>query len=368
MNKTYMRLNSQALLALSFAAAAVILSSCSGGLQSSGPPQTASTSLGRTTLPTLERLTSVAVRPPVAIHRDARKSWISPDVNRTPRLFFVSDSGTNDVEIFTLPDFVPKGTITGFSEPQGMCSGTGGTVWVANTGTNQVMQPSHTGKLLNTIDDAFGYPVGCAVNAANGDLAVLNIFDFSGAGGAFVYSCPSCTPTELTIPDSYYYYYGAYDPNGDLFVDGANSSQSSTFGEIPSGSTTGHLITVKTSGGKIHSPAIVQWYKPGNYLVATGQVCNTKDANCLDWVKISGSKGTIIGQTDLENPSGGPICGRLTVVLDPRNEKNVVGVNVNTCGSGSSLDRWLYPAGGVPINSAEPNSLSEPLGGAISVK
>lgn len=364
-----MRQSSQVILYMSFSAAVVALTSCSGGLQGTGPDQTAGTSLARTAAPMLGRLTNVGVRPPVAIHPDTRKSWISPDVNRSPRLFFVSDSGTNDVDIFTLPDFVPKGTITGFSEPQGMCTGTAGTVWVANTGTTQVMQLSRTGKLLNTINDAFGYPVSCAVNPANGDLAVLNIFDFSGAGGAFVYSCPSCTPTELTIPEFYYYYYGAYDPNGDLFVDGKNSSGSYMLGEIPSGSPTGHLITVKSRGGTIHSPVVVQWYKPSNYLVATDELCNTKNASCLDWVKISGSKGTIVGQTDLENPSGGQICGSFSVELDPLNEKNVVGVNDDTCGSGSiSLDRWLYPAGGVPTNSADLSSLIEPIGGAISVK
>ncbi|MGA9943679.1 MAG: hypothetical protein WBP75_01475 [Candidatus Cybelea sp.] len=356
-------------LALRFSAAAVLLTSCSGGLQGSGPPQTAGTSLARTTLPMLGRLTRVAVRPPVAIHRDRRTSWISPDVNRAPRLFFVSDGGTDDVDIFTLPDFVLKGTITGFSEPQGMCTGTAGTVWVANTGTTQVMQLSRTGKLLNTIDDAYGYPVSCAVNPANGDLAVVNIFDFSGAGGTYVYACPSCTPTELTIPKSPYYYFGAYDPNGDLFVDGRSSSGSYMLGEIPSGSTNGHLITVKGSSGKIYFPGVVQWYEPGNYLVAIDQLCNDKNASCLYWVKISGSKGTIVGQTHLENPSGGPICDLITVALDPLNEKNVVGADDNYCGSGSSsLDRWLYPAGGVPTNSHDGSPPYAPGGGAISVK
>ena len=43
------------------------------------------------------------------------------------------------------------------------------------------------------------------------DLAVFYIFDISGAGGAYVYSCPSCKPAVLTIPSFYYYYFGAYD-------------------------------------------------------------------------------------------------------------------------------------------------------------
>jgi hypothetical protein len=336
-------------LALRFSAAAALLASCGEGAGLQGPsfPETAGTNLG--------------VGPPVAIHPDTRKSWISPDANRAPRLFFASDLVTDDVDIFTLPDFVLKGTITGFSEPQGMCTGLAGTVWVANTGTTQVMQLSRTGKLLNTIDDASGYPVSCAVNPANGDLAVLNIFGFYGAGDALVYTCPSCTPTELTIPKFYDYYFGGYDTKGNLFLDGRNSSGSTVVGEVSAGRTAGHVIAI--SGGTIYFPGSVQWYQPGNYLLLGDQLCNGSNSGCLYWVSISKSKGTITGQTDLLSPSG-QNCGAAQVELDPVNDKNVVGGS--SCGSAFILGRWLYPAGGTPTNYL---SFGYALaGGAISVK
>ncbi|MGB8908396.1 MAG: hypothetical protein WCC84_06575 [Candidatus Cybelea sp.] len=358
--------------AFSFSTAAALLTNCSGGAgsQGSGFPQTVGVSAAGPAVPMLGRLTtSVAVRPPVTLYRDTRTSWISPDT-RAPRLLFASDAGLGDVDIFTLPDFVLKGTITGFSEPQGMCAGIGGTVWVANTGTQQVIQLSRTGHVNNVIDDSYGYPVGCAVNLRNGDVAVFNIFNVSGEGGAYVYSCPSCTPTELTIPEFYFYYFGGYDPKGDLFVDGRSSSGSYALGEIPSGKTSGYVITVKGGSGEIYFPGFVQWYKPDKYVVAADQLCKDQNASCLYWVKISGSQGTIIGETDLENPSGGPICDLVQAELDPVSNKNIVGGDYNYCGSGpSSLNRWLYPAGGIPTNTYDYGSAyATPLGGAISVK
>jgi hypothetical protein len=340
--------------------ATALLTSCSGGIGSpgSGFPQTS----GRFT-------TSIAVKAPLAIHRDTRASWISPDVKRAPRLLFVSDAGTEDVDIFSLPDLALKGTITGFSEPQGMCSGTGGTVWVANTGTEQVMQLSRTGKLLNTIDDAYGYPVGCAVNQTDGDIAVFNIFGISGAGSAYVYSCLSCTPTELTIPGVSSFEFGDYDPSGDLFVNaGRNSTGSAEIGEVPSGKTSGHLI--RLTGGSVYFPGLIQWYKPSNYLAVGDQLCNDKNASCIYWVKIRKSTGRIIGHTALQGSGGSQICDMVQGVLDPAGEKTVLGGNYNYCGSGpSTVNRWQYPAGGVPTNSADfTASYSLPDGAAISGK
>ncbi|MGA8099588.1 MAG: hypothetical protein WB810_13125 [Candidatus Cybelea sp.] len=314
--------------ALRFSATAVLLASCNGdaGLQGPSLPRAAATNLAR----------SIAVRPSIAVHRDTRASWISPDVKRASRLLFVSDAGEEDVDIFSLPNLVLKGTITGFSEPQGMCSGTGGTVWVANTGTTQVFQLSRTGKFLSTIDDAYGYPAGCAVNPTNGDVVVFNIFGFnSGGGSAYIYSCPSCTPTELTIPN-FSFGFGGYDPAGNLFITGGRSSSGAgVIGEIPAGKTSGFVI--KLRGGAIEFPGFVGWYKPGEYLAAADQLCNGKTASCIYWVKISGMHGKIIGHTDLLDASGGQVCDMVQGVLDPGGDKNVSEAIITTVPPGQVL-------------------------------
>jgi hypothetical protein len=208
------------------------------------------------------------------------------------------------------------------------------------------------------------------VNPSNGDVAVFNIFGLTGYGGIYVFSCPSCTPALLTIPQFYYYYFGAYDTKGDVFVDGKASSNGATLGEVPAGQTTGKEITVSGSGGTIYFPGLVQWYKPGKYLVVGDQLCDDQNASCLYWVKISGSKGTIIGKTTLLGFSGEQICDLVQGVLNPVGQKNVLGSNYNYCGSGpSTLNRWLYPAGGEPTNSVDYSSLySVPSGAAVSVK
>ena len=131
------------------------------------------------------------------VHPDRNKSWVSPDAQRAPRLLFVSDVSTNDVYIFTMPDMNLKGTLTGFNQPQGECSDTHGNVYIANTRASTVLEYSRTGTLLNTYADTYGYPVGCAVNPLNGNLAVTNIIGLRGHGQVLIYANPSSRPIGL---------------------------------------------------------------------------------------------------------------------------------------------------------------------------
>src|SRR5262249_32390826 len=139
------------------------------------------------------------------VHADHHKSWVSPDAARAPRLLFASDSGTNDVYIFTMPGLQLKGTLTGWNEPQGECADKSGNVWVTNTGSTQIVKLSRTGSVLSTLSDPSGYPVGCAINPTNGDLAVTDIFGFSGAGGIELYTNASGSPTRISNPAQYEY-------------------------------------------------------------------------------------------------------------------------------------------------------------------
>jgi hypothetical protein len=350
---------------VAIAAGAVLLSSCSSPGQISNSPSTLQPASQGTRLSLLRSLTSIAVVAPKTVHPDRRKSWISRDADGVPRWAFISDDGTDDIDMFSLPDLKLKGTLTGFDEPQGMCPEKGN-IWVANTGTEQVMELSRTGKVLATIDDPDGYPVGCAYDPTTGDLAVTNIFGFEGAGQILVYPSPSSTPKELAIPDQYYYYFDGYDTQGNLFVSGKNESGDFFLGEVPAGKTTGHVINI--SGGTIYFPGFVQWYKPGNYVAVADQLCGDTEAACVYWVQVSGSQGTITGKTTFLNSSGGQVCDMVQGELDPVFEKNLVGGDYEYCGAApTSAGRWLYPAGGEPTNYFT-SSLSEPIGAAISTK
>jgi hypothetical protein len=299
--------------------------------------------------------------------RGAGASWVSPDVKHAAALAFVSDDAYDNVYIFSLPDLTLKGTLTGFDEPQGMCSGRSGNIWVANTGTEQTIELSRTGKQLATIGDPDGYNVGCAFDPTTSVLAVTNIFSFEGAGEILVYSCPSCTPKAVTIPTFYYYYWTAYDPKGDLFVDGKSSSGDYLFGEVPAGSSSGFLITVSGIQGGFF-PGWMQWYTPKNYLALGGQ-CGATETACISWVKVKGSKGKVIGETTLLNSQGEEqFCDLTQGAIDPVRGKYVVAGDYEYCGTATtSLFSWRYPVGGKPRHSTT-SGLDEPIGTAISVE
>ena len=41
---------------------------------------------------------------------------------------------------------------------------------------------------MQTYPDQYGYPIGCAVDPASGNLAVTNAFGFSGAGQVLIFA------------------------------------------------------------------------------------------------------------------------------------------------------------------------------------
>jgi hypothetical protein len=320
--------------------------------------------------------TAVAARPYVSLRRDHRRTWISPDIHRARKVLFVSDVTAGDVDMFSLPDLTLKGTITGFAEPQGMCSDKNGNVWVADTGVARVYEYSHTGALLHTIRDGYGFPASCAIDPKNGHLTVLDIFVnaapalTSSTSGDWapiqMFSCPSCRPVVKVVPGMFEIYFGGYDKRGDLYVDGFDLSGAVQVGAVPRGDDMGHELML--SGGKIYSPGMVQWYGRGRYLAVGDQECNGESTSCIDWVSVSGTQAKIIGQTSLQTAQGSPVCDMVQSVLDPHGERKLLGGDYGGCsGASSSVNRWRYPAGGLPIDS-NASAVQGPVGSAVSVK
>jgi hypothetical protein len=294
------------------------------------------------------------------VHRDTGKSHVSPDAKNAPRLLFVSDDGTDDVYMFSMPTMALKGTLTGFSEPQGMCSDGKGNIWITNTGTLQIYQYSRAGTLLNTLSDPTGDPVGCAINRANGDLAVTNIFNNSGDGTVEVYANATGTPTSYSNPSQTENFFDAYDGSGNLYVDGFGNSGFS-LSVLPNGSST--MSTVHLSGGTLYFPGAVNVRKATG-LVIGDQECNDAGASCLYSVSISGSTGTITGSTPLTN-NGGGACDVDQGTLSPVG-KYYAGGCITEATAPSAAARWAYPGGGEPTNFN--TNVSEPIGAAISAR
>ncbi|MGC1379416.1 MAG: hypothetical protein WA814_00175 [Candidatus Baltobacteraceae bacterium] len=362
-----MRISRPATYAVGVVTAAALLAGCTGtgGSQTALAPGSGTNSfaaahaggvgpLNRTT-----SITSVKSRP---VHRDHHKSWVSPDVARLPRLLFLSDSGTDDVYIYTMPAMALKGTLTGFSEPQGMCSAPDGSIWVTNTGTQQTLWYSRAGTPIGSLSDPSGYPVGCAVNPTNGDVAVTNIFDVSGNGGVEIYPGGSGSPTFYTNPAQSEYFFPAYDRSGNLYVDGFGNS-GFALSELPAGSST--MSTVGVSGGTIYFPGGVNWNRTAGDLTIGDQECNGGADSCVYTLSVSGSTATITGSTPLQNFDG-TACDVDQGTIAPFG-RYFAGGCITEGSSFSSADRWAFPTGGTPTNY-NISGLSEPIGAAISNK
>jgi hypothetical protein len=273
--------------------AVALLAGCgSAGSQSQlGPSGLGSSGLnaaqpGTDLLSRLSDMSTLAVKPGPP-HPDHHRSWVSPDVRKARSLLFVSDFGTYDVYIYTLPGLVLKGTLTGFYAPDGECSDKDGNIWVTNSGTQQIFKLSRGGTILNTLNTGFD-PASCAVDPTTGNLAVTDLTGNS-AGEVLIYPNASGTPTVYTNPAQFYYDFDGYDSSGNLFVDGFAFEEPGgvnlnylpfILSELPKGGSS--LETINITGcahvpqcGNIYYPGMVQWYGPGNYLAVGDQLAAT---------------------------------------------------------------------------------------------
>jgi hypothetical protein len=363
-----MRISKTAAYALSTLAAAALLAACSGlggSSSSSGSAPSGVTPPAGSHVPFMANhkggLPGNTAVHSFAVHPDHSKSWISPDVARAPRLLFVSDDGTNDVLIFTMPAMALKGTLTGFSEPQGMCSDASGNIWITNTSTSQVFQYSRTGQLLKTLSDADYFPVGCAVNRSNGDLAVTNIVNVSDEpGNVMIYKGGTGSGSPLTNSNQYEYFFPTYDASGNLWVDGFSNSFEYILSVCPASGDS--CNTASLSGGTLYFPGGLNWDRVGGNLILGDQECQEEAASCQYTATTSGSSATITGSTDLKNYDG-TNCDVDQGTLAPFS-KYFAGPCITEGTSVSTANRWPFPGGG--SSTSHSTSVSEPIGSAIS--
>ena len=365
-----MHISRSAAYALGLAAAAALVAGCSGGTESSALSPTSMTNAQRSGASPLQHNPLAAfntVKQPGQAHPDHHKSWVSPELRkRESRILFVSDSGTEDLYMCTLPGMSLKGTLTGFSEPQGMCSDTKGDVFVDNTGTTQVLEISRTGSILNTFTDTYGYPIGCAIDPATGNLAVADIFGFYGAGQVVIWpgANPSATPTTVSNPSQYFYYFDGYGPGSSLWVSGRNSYGTYMLSDCGASSCS----TISLSGGTIYFPGAVQWDGTRGQWVLFDQLCGDTEAA---WSYPVSSSGVLGSATTYDNLSGSAVCDLAQGAITGDSHKFVVGSDYEGCHfTSSSSDRWAYTAGGSPTNSVSYpfTSYALPDGAAVSDK
>ena len=312
---------------------------------------------------TPDRIATSVARRVTPVHVDRGRSWMSPELQHAEiPVLFVSDSGTADVYIYKLPSLKLVGTVTGFSQPQGECSDNKGNVWVTDASAQTIYELSHRGHLENELSDPTGYPVGCAWDPLTGSLAVMNIFDTGSAGGVvLVYSHGSQQGQPYENSSQYFYNFGGYDNNGNLFFDGRDADGSFMLSELPKGASSAH--TVKLSGGTIYFPGMVEWDSTKQYLIVGDQSCGNVYTSCVYTVKIGGKSGAITRRVDLSGFDGGSVCD---LVQGVQYNNQLAGSDDDFCNStANSTDMWSWPRGGVPSRYNDTSDVT-PVGAAIS--
>jgi hypothetical protein len=297
-----------------------------------------------------------------ATQPDHRDSWISPDIAHSPQLLFESDIGTDEVDVYSLPDLTLKARLTGFEEPTGECSDGHGNVWIANTYIDEMVEYSRAGKQLATIDSAGPNPQGCAVDSRTGDIAVLEFSakGYSGPGEVWVYSKPTAKPKVLRNPDLFYYEYAAYDAHGRLWVDGVG-----TLSPILARCGQSSCRTVVLHGGSIFSMGAIAWDAAKSTLVVFDTYCHDEPGLCSYPVS---AHGTVGSPTEYQTYAGKNFCAIDQLALTTIGKQSyVVGGDSEYSCSGykkSTIDVWPYPAGG-PARRHE-RHVAYPYGAAVS--
>jgi hypothetical protein len=162
---------------------------------------------------------------------------MTPPLTRPGALLYISSQADEKVYVVTYPGAQLVGTLTGFTEPAGLCSDRQGNVFITDDGAQGIVEYAHGGSSpIATLSDPGYDPVDCSFDPTTGNLAVVNFQAAGGgAGNVAIYAKEQGKPTLYSNPEMYDYLAGGFDNGGNLFVD-ATSGQSS-FAELPRGST-----------------------------------------------------------------------------------------------------------------------------------
>lgn len=322
-----------------WALAAALLTCCNGGLPSSSlPPEVP---------PQAHAAPGTDAARPNAVQ--SRKSWLSADAKAAKALLYVASGST--VDVYAWPALDQVGSLTGFQSPGGMCVDKRGDVYVTDITTLTISEYPHDGLTpIARLTDAYGSPEGCSVDPKTGNLAVSTAVTSSGLGNVLVFTHARGMPKAYSTADVGLDVVPAYDPNGNLFVDGYDASIAG-LAELPSGGGTFESITLDQT---IDDPTGLDW--DGKYLAIADASTGT-----IYQLSVSGTTATVAGSTSLTD---GRYLDQFWVTGI---SKNIQGDEVVGASYGyDSVDVWSYPSGGQP--SASISGLSEPAGVVISAK
>lgn len=299
----------------------------------------------------------------VAVHPDRRKSWVSLNGISKQQLLYISDVGTGDVDIYSLPSLTLAGTLTGLESAEGECTDASGNVWIALESSMVEYPPGGTTPIA-TLNIPSGNPGSCAIDPRTGDLAVVDVDDYSaGHGAILVYKNATGSPTVITNPSQYFYNWAGYDDRGNLYFDGGNQSRVFMLSYAAAGKSKAHTINV--SGGTIYQAGMVEWNSARRKLVVGDERCGNTSTSCVYSIKIRALNGTITRTTTPLNYAGGSVCIMYQGVLLDKDTR-IAGADYEPCEyANTSVNLWKFPAGGTPVHYNDAG-LDAPLGAAVT--
>jgi hypothetical protein len=351
-----MRFPSQLGYVLSGTAALALLAGCSGG--GAGTPATSSipgagsqsivrntggSAFSQSIVRNVGGTTSVLrTGMPAIVHHIAGPGFdLDP---KTPGAEAVSDAENEVVDIFNTAG-KQTAQLTGLSEPQGLGSDSKGNLYVANTGTSQVLVYTAFKGSPKSYSTSGYYPAGVAVDS-KGNIGVTEICNTAscGQGGiSFIVKGKIHTLTSSAITRVYF---GGFDSKGNFFADGENSSGYAVV-EVKGGAT-GKSIT-PLSGFSFEFPGGVNVEKNGDICVGDQE-----------------------GPITCYSLKGTTLSPKSTTSLSP--ESDAVGWTFNSTekdvwDADAGLDQsneYKFPAGGSSIKTLTPSPAGEPIGVALN--
>ncbi len=310
---------------------ALLLAACSGG--------------GTSMTPAASQQSTVETK---RIH-----SWMSPEAKSTD-LLYVSEYNSNDVYVYSYPKGKLVGTLTDAEYPWGLCSDKKGNVFIPGQNQSEIFEYAHGGTTpIATLNDPYGYPLGCSVDPSSGNLAVTNYPNNYYSGNVAVYPNGSGTPQSYeTAPTINASYFCGYDDKGNLFVDGYSPYSKFAFGELPNGSSTFTPISLPSS---MDGPGGVQW--DGKHVAVGSLYGSSGSTGVIYQFKFKGTQPKEVGSTTLV---GGTLTGLFTMYQFWIEKNKVVG------DPWSDVDVWKYPTGGSATKTFNNNFFG--VGATISRK
>src|ERR1700722_4902788 len=172
---------------------------------------------------------------------------MDPAVKKHRTLLYISDGEADVVFVYRYPSLKFLYALTGFKSPRGECRDAHDNIFIVDEwvpeGTSKIYEYAHGGKnpiaTLSDYGSVGEFAYGCSVNPSTGDLAVSNAGTTDGnVGSVSIYKRARGTPKVYSDPNlALGAQFLAYDPKGNIFIDGINGDQVFELDELPVGSS-----------------------------------------------------------------------------------------------------------------------------------